>query len=113
MQTINKNLQECIDKCIKCYEVCRQTIGMCLQKGEKHSSFEHINLLLNCADICQTSANFMLSNSSLHNNICKVCAIVCTKCAEDCESIEEDDKEMKYCAEVCHECAESCKQMSQ
>lgn len=112
MQTIIKDLQECIDSCIKCYQVCRETISTCLQKGDKHASSEHINLLLNCADICQTSANFMLSNSNFHKNICKVCAEICEACADDCKNMEENGQEMKYCAEICHQCAKNCREMS-
>jgi hypothetical protein len=31
-------------------------------------------LLLDCAEICQTAANFMLRNSELHSRTCAVCA---------------------------------------
>ena len=33
-------------------------------------------VLLDCAEICQTSANFMLRGSPLHTNTCAACAIV-------------------------------------
>lgn len=112
MKTMTKDLQHCIDNCLKCYETCRETISYCLEKGGEHAEPEHINLLLNCADICQTSANFMLSNSNLHVSTCKVCAEVCTKCAEDCERIGRNDEQMKECIQICRQCAESCKQMS-
>ena len=108
MKTMTKDLQGCIDNCLKCYETCRETISYCLQKGGEHAKSEHINLLLNCADICQTSANFMISSSSLHSSVCKACAEVCIKCAESCESIGRSDEKMKECVEICRQCAESC-----
>ncbi len=112
MKTMIKDTQHCIENCIKCYKACTQAVSYCLQKGGEHAKAEHINLLLNCADICQASAKFMLRGSSLHGSVCKVCAEVCNKCAEACERIGHCDEQMKECIEACRQCAESCKQMS-
>lgn len=111
MHTVTTEMQHCIDNCLKCYEVCRKTIHYCLGKGGKHADPAHIELLLNCADICQTSANFLVAGSALHSSTCRVCAEVCAKCAEACEKMG-DDKLMKECAEICRQCAKSCKEMS-
>jgi hypothetical protein len=110
MKTATKDVHPCIDNCLKCYEICRKTIGYLVEKG-KESHGNHIALLLNCADICQTSANFMMAGSEHHPSVCRVCAEVCEKCAEACESMEGDTL-MKECAEACRECAESCHEMS-
>jgi hypothetical protein len=67
-----------------------------------------MRLMLNCAEICQTSANFMLSNSAFSSQICKVCAEICDACAKSCEQVGG----MEECARVCRECAESCRQMA-
>jgi hypothetical protein len=70
-----------------------------------------VGLLLDCADICQTSTNFMLRNSPLHGQTCRLCAEVCERCAEDCERFR-DDAAMQNCAQVCRRCAESCRRMA-
>jgi hypothetical protein len=80
----------------------------CLQSGGKHVEASHFRLMINCAEICQTSANFMLSSSAFSNQICRVCAEVCDACAKSCEQISG----MEDCARVCRECAESCRQMA-
>jgi hypothetical protein len=80
----------------------------CLESGGKHVSPEHMRLMLNCAEICQTSANFMLSNSTLSSRLCGICAEACEACAKSCEQVGD----MEECIKVCRECAESCRQMA-
>jgi hypothetical protein len=67
--------------------------------------------MLDCAEICETSANFMIRGSELHHLTCGACAEVCDRCAEDCERMG-DDETMRRCAETCRRCAESCHRMA-
>lgn len=85
-------------------------IAYCLEMGGRHANPQHIRLLLDCAEICQTSANFMLRGSDLHSRTCGACAEVCERCSEDCMRFE-DDAMMQQCAEVCQRCAQSCREM--
>lgn len=104
-------MQMCIQNCLDCHRICLQTITHCLQKGGKHAAPEHIRLLWDCAEICQTSANFILRGSSFHGDTCNVCAEICRACAEDCANFP-DDEEMQACADMCRRCAESCQEMA-
>lgn len=75
--------QSCIEACNRCYQTCLQdAMNRCLESGGKHVAPEHMHLMLNCAEICQTSVNFMLSNSAFSSQICKVCAEICDACAK-------------------------------
>lgn len=105
------DMQQCIQNCVDCHRICLETSAYCLQQGGKHSEASHIRLLLDCAEICQTSTDFMIRGSSLHPKTCRVCATICEACAQDCEGMG-DDAQMKRCAEVCRKCAESCRQMA-
>ena len=107
----NTSMQECIDRCQSCQEICLAAVTHCLEKGGKHAGPEHIRMLLACAEICDTSARFMLLDSEFNGRTCDVCAEVCEACAEDCESMAEDEV-MQQCADVCRRCAESCRQMA-
>lgn len=107
---MSQDIERCISECLDCHRICLQTVQHCLEKGGKHASPEHIRLLLDCAEICQTSANFMLRGSPLHRRTCAVCAEVCTRCAESCEAI--GGEQLDDCAEACRSCAESCAQMA-
>jgi hypothetical protein len=105
-------MQECIDNCTACHQSCLALVPHCLGMGGEHASPDHIRLLLDCANICATSADFMLRGSPFHNRTCGVCAEVCQRCAEDCERIANSDQMMLECAEICRRCAESCRAMA-
>ena len=108
---VNPHMQECIDRCQSCQESCLATVAHCLEQGGEHAAADHIQMLLACAEICNTSARFMLLDSEFHGRTCEVCAEVCEACAEDCETLKNDDA-MYSCAEVCRRCAQACRQMA-
>jgi hypothetical protein len=109
---MDPKMQACIQACTECHAECAQMVTHCLTLGGKHAEPEHIRLLLDCAEICQTSANFMLRGSDLHGETCAVCAIVCQMCADSCATFA-DDPDMQRCAQVCRRCANSCREMAE
>lgn len=103
------SMQACIEACSHCHQVCLQTaMNHCIEAGGKHVAADHFRLIMNCAEICQTSANFQLSGSTFHRRVCEVCAEVCEACAVDCEKIGGMDE----CVAACRACAKSCQQMA-
>lgn len=107
----NASMQECIDLCFNCQKTCLETIQYCLTKGGAHAEASHIELLRNCASLCQTSSEFMISNSELQSEVCSLCANVCERCADSCSEIANDDAQMKECADACRKCAAECRSM--
>ena len=106
---MNSEMKQCIDNCLDCYRTCRETaMYHCLEAGGDHVEPRHFRLMINCADICATSADFMLSNSDLHARICAACAEGCEACAKSCEEIGDMDE----CVRACRACAESCRRMA-
>ena len=110
-KSITAELQSCIDLCQHCHEICVETLTHCLEKGGDHAEPNHVGLMLDCAEICQTSANFMMRESNLHIEVCRACAAICARCAEDCAKFENDE-EMALCAEACRACAAACREMA-
>jgi hypothetical protein len=110
-QQMSDDLRSCIQECQNCHNVCLETVSYCLQMGGEHASPAHIRLLLDCSEICQTSANFMLRMSDFHTSTCGVCAEVCERCAQDCARFENDSV-MQQCAETCRRCAQSRREMA-
>jgi hypothetical protein len=109
ISTDASNAQSCIDTCSHCHRVCLQTaMGHCLTTGGKHTAPEHFRLMMDCAAICQLSANFQLSRSSFDTRLCGLCAEVCEACARSCEAIGDMDD----CVKACKNCANSCRSMS-
>jgi hypothetical protein len=108
---MNPEMKKCVDECMSCHAICTETIDYCLRKGGKHAEATHIRTLMDCAESCITSVDFMLRGSELHTQTCATCAVVCDACAKSCESMQ-DDPTMKRCADVCRRCAEECRKMS-
>lgn len=108
----DEGVEECIENCLECFQVCTRLVPHCLQMGGPHAEAEHIGLLINCATLCETAAKFMMTESEFHREVCRVCAKVCLACADDCEKIAEDDAMMKECVQRCRDCAESCEKMA-
>jgi hypothetical protein len=108
--TKNQNkLAECIETCLKCQTVCLEELTQhCLEAGGEHTEPKHVKTLINCADICHTSARFMMTDSPFHPLTCGLCAEVCEECAQSCEQMGDMDR----CVEACRECAESCRRMA-
>jgi hypothetical protein len=109
---MSQEMQDCISNCLNCHAVCLETINHCLQMGGEHASPDHIKLLQDCAQICATSADFMLRMSDYHGDVCGVCADICEACATECESMADGAEFMQRCADACRKCAESCREMS-
>lgn len=109
MNHTKHTMQDCIEACNHCHQVCLQTaLNHCLEADGKHVEAAHFRLMMNCAEICQTSVNFQLSNSVFQHRLCEICAEVCEACADDCEKIGDMDE----CVKACRACAESCRQMA-
>ena len=103
-------VQACIDQCSVCHDVClRAATTHCLEEGGEHARPEHMKLMLDCADICQVAADFMLRGSPRHPLVCGICAQICDACADDCERVGDMDE----CVEACRACADSCRAMSE
>jgi hypothetical protein len=110
-QYLDEEMLACIRMCSDCHRACLETVTYCLQQGGRHAEANHVRLLHDCAEICQTSANFMLRGSDLHYLTCGACAEICQRCAEDCERMA-DDLRMAACAEECRRCAAMCREMA-
>ena len=104
-------VQDCVESCLRSHSACLETATYCLEKGGMHTAAAHLTLLLDCAEICQTTANSMLRRSPQHAVLCAACAQICDACAQSCEVIG-DDEEMRRCAKTCRDCAASCRDMS-
>lgn len=109
--TITAEMRKCAKECSDCHTICTETAQYCLSMGGEHASPEHIRTLLDCAQICQTSSDFLTRGSDFHHNTCGVCAEVCRECERECRKFG-NDQTMKKCAEACARCAESCERMA-
>ena len=72
-----------------------------------------VRLLLDCAEICRTSADFMIRGSDAASaHLPRPAPPICARCADECDRMGEDPY-MAACAEICRRCAESCGEMAE
>jgi hypothetical protein len=105
------NMQHCIDECTNCHRICVETMQHCLKKGGRHAAADHIREMADCAQMCATSADFMLRGSDMHATTCGACAEACEHCARSCQQVN-DDAAMQKCIDACQRCAASCREMA-
>ena len=109
MHHTSKDMQKCIDECLKCYQACLGTAtNQCLETGGKHVEPKHLRLMLACAEICRTCAHLLLMNSDHAKHVCAECVDICEACAKSCEAIGG----MQPCVDACRKCAESCRKLA-
>jgi hypothetical protein len=106
---VSTKMDQCIQNCLNCFRVCEQTLAEALY-GNSQNFSQALILIKSCAEICHTSAKFMMMNSAFHVDTCAVCAKVCIECADTCESL--GDENLRECIEACRKCAQSCSEMS-
>ena len=105
------DMRKCILTCLECHRICIETMAHGLARGGPYVDNRLIQTLSDCADICHTSASFMMRQSDMHTRICGVCANVCDRCAHDCDGFK-DDEQMAICVAICRQCAQSCRDMT-
>ena len=70
-----------------------------------------IRLCLDCADLCDATANIGLRQTGMNDQVLRetleLCARACDECAAECE--RQNHEHCKLCAQMCRECAEDCR----
>lgn len=109
MHAFSNETEACINACLACHKTC---LGMamthCLETGGEHVEPQHFRLMIDCAAICATAADFMSHKSQFHKQLCALCAEVCETCAANCERLTG----MEECVKACRACAEHCRAMA-
>lgn len=105
-------MERCIVDCTECHQICLASIIHCVNMGGEHASSDHLRLLLDCAQICRTSADYIPRGSDLQERVCELCAEVCERCAESCQRLVGHDRKLRECAGICRVCAESCRNLT-
>ncbi len=109
MHRTSPEMQSCIDACLGCYQTCfSMAMTHCLEMGGQHVEPGHMRIMMACAEICRTSAHFMLMKSEHAGHVCRECAEICEQCAAECERVGDMDE----CVQACRACAAECRTMA-
>ncbi len=109
MNQISHQAQETLYALAHCQAMCHSmALVHCLELGGPHARPQHLRLLLDCAEICSTAADFIGHKSQFHTQLCALCVEICETCAEDCEKLGRMDD----CVIACRDCADWCREMA-
>jgi hypothetical protein len=100
-----------ITECRRCQDACLDTVDHALRRGERYAEEDLLGSLLDAADVCRTSIDFLRRGSPLRARTSAVCADVCERAAELCASFR-DDLVMRECADACRRCASACREIA-
>lgn len=107
--SVSPEMDNCISNCIQCHLIClNMATGHCIEKGGAHIDPDHLRTMFACAEICRASAYIMTTGSSLHHQMCALCADACEACVNSCKDLDGMDE----CVRACRRCKESCEAMT-
>jgi hypothetical protein len=98
-------------ECLRCREVCEDTVTHALRVGGPALEDERIGALLDCADVCRTTATLIRRGSPLAGRTAGIAADLCERAAEACAAFAED-RALAACAETCRRCAAWCRRLA-
>lgn len=109
MHQLSEQAHEALEDLAHCSLTCHSmALVHCLELGGAHARPQHIRLMLDCAEICATTADFVAHKSQFHTQLCSLCVEICETCAEACGKLGQ----MEECVAACLACAESCRVMA-
>lgn len=103
---LSDEMEECVRDCLNAHRVCVDTLVYCLERGDLAGRLARE--LLDCAEMCETAAHFLLRGSELHPRACALCAEVCAVLADACDEFA-DDPQLRVCADACRAASASCR----
>jgi hypothetical protein len=109
-ENLAMTMAHCIAACQECHATALQTIAWSLRKGGEAASADQMQILFDCASICDTCIDFMARGSEAHRLIGRACAEICTRCADACEALQLPELHAQI--DACRICAESCWEMA-
>lgn len=100
----------CMQACSACATACEVCAFACLKEDDVQMLATCIQLNHDCADMCRLAVILMARESGLVDEFCRLCAIICQACGEECAKHEHDH--CQQCAQACQHCAEECESMN-
>ena len=98
-------------ECLRCREVCEDTVTHALRVGGSAAEDERIGAWLDCADVCRTTATFIRRGSPLAGRTAGIAADLCERAAEACAPFAGDGA-LAACAQTCRRCAAWCRRLA-
>lgn len=96
--------------CLRAHEACEAAVGHVLRAGEGAVD-ERVGTLLDCSDVCRTTARHIRQGSPLLRGTAGVAAELCERAAEACAALAALPAMATY-AETCRRSAGCCRRVA-
>lgn len=101
--------REAHDAARACHVAAMDALRVSLSSGWDPDARDRVTMLLDTADICRTTGDFLQRGSVHVPDVCRTCAIVCGECRDECERLGAE--ELSACAEACDRCVRACSRL--
>ena len=105
----NQPLGDAVHHAMYCAKMCLSCADA--SAAEEMDMRQSIRLCVDCADLCDATANLGLrhtgSNDQILRETLELCARACDACAAECE--KHPYEHCRLCAQMCRECASDCR----
>lgn len=91
----------------ECGSMCEHMVSHFLCMPDIHSRIHQIQLLRDCATICETMFCYITRRSVSAKGTAKLCAYICEVCGNECAKFA--DQESQMCSRLCLRCAQECR----
>jgi len=96
--------------CLRAHEACEAAVGQVLRTDDGAVD-ERVGALLDCADVCRTTARQIRHGSPLLRGTAGVAAELCERAAEACAALARVPAMQGY-AEACRRSAACCRRLA-
>src|SRR5690242_16353757 len=103
-----QHMWDCVSVCSDTQRACLDTVRYCLDMGGRFSASGRIRVLLDCASMCQTTAQDSRHGSILYAQSASYCADFCERVARELHPLAADAM-IQAGVHACKRCAESCR----
>jgi len=97
--------------CLRAHQACEEAVAQALRTDESGGVDERVGALLDCADVCRTTARYIRYGSPLLRGTAGVAAELCTRAAEACAAAAAVPAMAAY-AEACRRAAACCRRVA-
>lgn len=109
--SIKVRINDCVRDCLECSCTCGEMIGYCLERGVPYADQDFVQLLMDCAEICQLNTNLLIRGSHRYLITSRACAEICKQCVDMCDQLIADEK-LRRCKNILSRCVDSCQRLS-
>ena len=97
--------------CLRAHEACEAAVAQALRAQEGEALNECVGALLDCADVCRTTARHIRHGSPLLRGTAGVAAELCERAAEACLALPSGPAGQTW-AEACRRAAAGCRRLA-